>query len=362
MGKTVQEIYSARVAGGLIKADPAQQVVLPLLEELRVHLNGAPPRPSLRALFGKQPDGPGGLYLWGGVGRGKSMLMDLFVGAVSAPKRRVHFHAFMQEIHAGIHAARKSGAQDALIPVAAAVAADVKLLAFDEMQINDITDAMIVGRLFEQLFQAGVVIITTSNRAPDGLYENGLNRQLFLPFIDLLKTRMAVHELVSVTDYRQDVLVGSQVYFSPADGVARDEINRIWAGLSGGESHELTLHVQGRKVVLPRFHNGVARATFWDLCGHPLGAADFLALADAVRVLILDDVPRLGRGNYNEARRFVILIDTLYEARVQLVMSAADVPDRLYLEGSGAFEFGRTASRLREMQGEGWGCAPQKSS
>jgi cell division protein ZapE len=284
------------------------------------------------------------------------MLMDLLIEAVDTPaKRRVHFHAFMQEIHAAMHAARQRGVDDAIAPVAEAVSDEVRLLAFDEMQITDITDAMIVGRLFERLFAAGVVVVTTSNRPPDDLYKHGLNRQLFLPFIALLKERMEVRELASVTDYRQNRPAGEEVYFAPADGCAREAIEAIWQGLTGGRSEPLTLRVQGRDVTLPAFHNGVARATFWDLCGRPLGPADYLALADAVRVLILEDIPRLSAENYNPARRFVILIDALYEARVRLIASAADLPERLYIEGEGSFEFSRTASRLREMEGAGWG-------
>lgn len=223
------------------------------------------------------------------------------------------------------------------------------------MQITDITDAMIVGRLFEKLFAAGVVVVTTSNRVPDDLYKDGLNRQIFLPFIDILKARMVVHELVSPTDYRQDRLAGAQVYFTPNDAAAKDEINQIWQELTGGEQHSLTLHVQGREIELPRFHNGVARAKFYDLCGRMLGPADYLALAEAVRVLIVEDIPCLSRSNFNEAKRFVTLIDALYEAKVRLIVSAAAEPEMLYIEGTGTFEFERTASRLREMQAEGWG-------
>ena len=238
MSRTVQQEYARAVKLGDLTADVAQEAVLPILEGMRARL-AAPQKRGLRGLFAKDADLPRGLYLWGGVGRGKSMLMDLFVGAVEAPKRRVHFHAFMQEIHAGMHEVRKSGLDDALKPVAEAVAAQARLLAFDELQINDITDAMIVGRLFEQLFRSGVTIVTTSNRAPDSLYEDGLNRQLFLPFIEMLKARMVVHELASPTDYRAD----TEVYFTPANAVARLAIERLWTELSGGAGEPLVMTV-----------------------------------------------------------------------------------------------------------------------
>ncbi|MFV2033542.1 MAG: cell division protein ZapE [Halocynthiibacter sp.] len=358
MNETLQDIYAAQVGAGRLRADPAQNAVLAMLEDMRVDLETVNGRGLLGGLFRKADTRPCGLYLWGGVGRGKSMLMDLFVEHLkTAQKRRVHFHAFMQEIHAALHDARKSSVEDALEPVAAAVAQDVRLLAFDEMQINDITDAMIVGRLFEKLFEAGVVIVTTSNRSPDELYENGLNRQLFLPFIELLKSRMVVRELTGALDYRRDLLAGSQVYFSPNDTTARSAISTIWNDLAGGGAEPLMLRVNGREVEIPAFRNGVARARFFDLCGRALGPADYLAVAGAVRVLVLEDIPRLGRSNFNEARRFVTLIDALYEARVRLVCSAAAQPEMLYVEGEGSFEFERTASRLREMQSEGWGSA-----
>ena len=361
MRQTLTEIYETRVAEGKLRADPAQHAVLPQLEHLRLWLedHAAKKRGILGGLFAKPAQPPKGAYLWGGVGRGKSMLMDLFFEATDIDgKRRVHFHAFMQDVHRGMHAARKKGVEDALAPVADDIIHDVRLLCFDEMQISDITDAMIVGRLFEKLFAAGVVLVTTSNRPPDGLYKDGLNRALFLPFIDLISDRLVVTQLQSPTDYRQHRLEGAQVYFQPAAS-AKGDIAAIWLDLTGGAcGAPLYLPVNGREVELPRFANGIGRASFWELCAKPLGPADYLAIAHAVRVLILEDIPQLSSYNYNEAKRFVTLIDALYEARVRLICSAADVPERLYLEGSGSFEFERTASRLREMQGLHWGATP----
>jgi cell division protein ZapE len=359
MSQHLQAIYDTRVAEGLLRPDPAQREVLLLLEELREKLEDRPAKPSgFLGRFFKPvvPEGVRGLYLWGGVGRGKSMLMDLFFAhAGIARKRRVHFHAFMQEIQSGLHEARKSGVDDALKPVAEAVIRDVSLLCFDEMQITDITDAMIVGRLFEMLFEAGVVIVTTSNRPPEDLYKDGLNRQLFLPFIDILNTKLEVHEITSLTDYRQHRLEGERTYFAPANAESRRAIDELWRDLTGGKSEELVLEVKGREVHLPRYWAGMARAEFWDLCGQPLGPADYLALVGAVKLLVLENVPRLDSSKFNEAKRFVTLIDSLYEARTRLIMSAEEDPERLYLEGAGSFEFERTASRLREMQSADWG-------
>ncbi len=346
------ERYKALVADGALTPDAAQEAVLPEFDRIATGLT----QPIKSGWFRKNagPAAPKGLYLWGGVGRGKSMLMDMFVETVTVPNRRVHFHAFMQEMHAGMHAARKRNEVDALAPVAREVAQSVRLLAFDEMQITDITDAMIVGRLFEALFAAGVVVVTTSNRVPDDLYKDGLNRALFLPFIQLLKDQMVVHEMLSETDYRQNRLAGAQSYFTPNTAEARAQMDAVWQDLTYGEASPHTLVVNKREVLIPAFHNGVARASFHDLCGQPLGPADYLALSRAARVLVLDNIPQLGRNNFNEAKRFVTLIDALYEARVRLICSAAAEPEFLYVEGAGSFEFERTASRLREMQSEDW--------
>lgn len=348
----VTALYESKVADGSLIRDPAQEDCLPEMDRLAEALI----HPQRRGLF-RRIETPKGLYLWGGVGRGKSMLMDLFVTALpdSVPARRVHFHAFMQEVHREMHRLRKEGVEDPIKPVAKAVSDAVRVFAFDEMQITDITDAMIVGRLFEEFFNNGCTVITTSNRVPDDLYKDGLNRQLFLPFIALLKDWMVVHEIVSDRDHRQDRLTGAQVYFTPINSDTRAQIEAIWLELSGGQTETLTLHVQGREVELPRFHNGVARASFYDLCGRPLGPADYLKLAETVRVLIIEDIPELSRRNFNEARRFVTLIDALYEARVQVIASAASKPEYLYIEGEGSFEFERTASRLHEMQAADWG-------
>jgi cell division protein ZapE len=283
------------------------------------------------------------------------MLMDLFFNSAPvAPKRRVHFHAFMQEAHAAIHAARQRGAEDPVREVADAIADGATLLAFDEMQVSDITDAMLVGRLFERLFARGVVVVTTSNRHPDELYKDGLNRHLFLRFVAMLKERLEVHHLDGRTDHRLDRAPGSEVYFTPLGPEATAALDAAWALNARAPGAPRQLAVQGRQLEIPRTAGDVARAGFDALCGQPLGAADYLALAATFRVLILDDIPRLSRARNNEAKRFVTLIDALYEARVLLIASAAAEPETLYEEGEGAFEFRRTASRLHEMRSAGW--------
>ena len=244
MTESLTDLYEARAADGTLKPDAAQRALLPQLDDLRAALD-RPQVKGLKGLFARPAEAPKGVYLWGGVGRGKSMLMDLFHASVATTaKRRVHFHAFMQEVQAGIAKARKAGADDAIGPVAEAIAAEVRLLCFDEMQISDIADAMIVGRLFQLLFDRGVTVVTTSNRPPDDLYKDGLNRALFLPFIDLLKDRLHVLPLDGPTDYRQRRLAGRPVYFTPVDEMARTSIDAAWADLTGGaEGEPLRLRV-----------------------------------------------------------------------------------------------------------------------
>ena len=346
----ISEIYDGLVTSGEIFRNEAQISVLPHLDALKTELE----QPVKKSLFRKAPPPPKGLYIWGGVGTGKSFLMDLFAANVDVPARRVHFHAFMQEVQNALHIARAASEQDALNVVARNLSKGLRLLALDEMQIKDIADAMIVGRLFTLMREDGVVCVTTSNRPPDDLYKDGLNRQLFLPFIAYLKEHLIVHDMQSETDFRQNRMSGAQVYFTPLNSVSSQGVEELWRDLTGGHDIRHSLQVKGRSLDIPRYHNGVGRLSFYDLCGKPLGPADYLTLAEALRVIVIDNIPQLGRHNFNEAKRFVTLIDALYESKTRLICSAAALPEMLYLEGEGVFEFERTASRLREMQSADW--------
>ncbi|MBX3493665.1 MAG: AFG1 family ATPase [Parvibaculum sp.] len=354
--------YREKIARGEIAEDAAQahaaQHLQHLANELAEWLPGKKVGPFAFLGFGRPVTPPEGLYIWGGVGRGKSMLMDLFFETVAiAPKRRVHFHAFMQEVHAHIHAWRqreKAGkvkGVDPIPPVATAIAREAALLCFDEFQVHDIADASILGRLFSQLFALGVVVVATSNRAPDGLYEGGLNRHRFLPFIDLVKARMDVLHLDSATDYRLDRIKGMPVYHTPLDDAAAAALDEAFEKLTDAKRGEpMTLALKGRAVEVPEAAHGVARFSFADLCAKPLGAADYLKIAQSFHTVIIRDVPAMGPERRNEAKRFVTLIDALYEAKTKVILSAAAAPQSLYEKGDGAFEFERTASRLIEMQ------------
>ena len=349
--KNLTDLYEKMIFEGSLQDDLGQRSVLEELEKL----NYATSRSKAKSLFFKKTDNFKGVYIWGGVGCGKSMLMDLFVKNLLVSNRRVHFHAFMQEIHKSLHKARVLGKKDPLEVVANKVIKNFKVLALDEMQIKDITDAMIVGRLFTLLLDGGVTIITTSNRIPSDLYKDGLNRQLFLPFIDLIEKHLNILNLATTTDYRKNKLRGAPVYFSPLDTRSKNNLDNLWLDLSGNESQDFHLTVNKRKIKFPFYSNGVAKFTFFELCGENRGPADFLAIVDNLRVLIVENIPQLGRSNFNEAKRFITLIDTVYEAGIVFICSAAAQPEYLYLDGEGVFEFERTVSRLNEMQSDSWG-------
>jgi cell division protein ZapE len=364
---SLRAAYAARLGSGALTPDAAQTAAIERLARLEAELDTLG-EPSFPLPFARKRPPPGGVYLWGPVGRGKSMLMDLFFDAAPAPRKlRIHFHAFMAEIHAliaawrdGDSAARKARfgtakGDDPIRPVAELIAGRAKLLCFDELQVTDIADAMILGRLFEALWERGVVLVATSNRAPDDLYRDGLNRQLFLPFIEQLKLRTEVVAVAGPTDHRLDRLRGARTWFSPITGETAGAFDALWRDQTDAAPElpaELT--VSGRVVRLPRTVGRQVRVGFDDLCGQALGAGDYLALAERFDTVFLERLPELTPARRNEARRLVTLIDALYEARTRLIVLAAAEPDALYPTGDGAFEFERTASRLQEMRSAEW--------
>ena len=357
----ITDAYQEKLKAGTIQSDPAQQEIVALLDDLEHELENR----GGKGWFSK-PKEVKGLYLWGGVGRGKSMLMDLFFSTVDVEhKRRVHFHDFMQETHAFINDWKKKSASerrssgwsvkgkddDPIPPAAKKIAASAELLCFDEFQVTDIADAMLLGRLFDHLLDRYVVVVATSNRHPDDLYKNGINRQLFVPFIEHLKRTHKIHEIQSTRDYRLERLTAAPVYYAPLGSTSDKSIQDAWDRLtSGADPHDCHLSVHGREWRIPAQAAGVARMTFDELCNRPLGPADYLSLARHFDTLLIESVPKLGPDYRDQAKRFVTLIDALYEAKAKVIISAAAEPDALYTEGDGAFEFERTASRLYEMR------------
>lgn len=360
MGKVADE-YARLLAEGTMLPDPAQAVALASLDELSVTLTKS------KSGFFRKAIPPRGLYIWGDVGRGKSMLMDLFFAHTEVKeKTRIHFHAFMQDVHSFLNywrslsekerkrsqwRVRGQNIDDPIGPAAAKIAANAKLLCFDEFQVSQITDAMILSRLFDALFFRGITMVSTSNRPPDDLYKDGLNRQYFTPFIDRLKQNCDTLNLASERDYRLDRLSEAPVWYTPLGAGADAALDAAWNRLTlGAKPETIALNVSGREVPVPAHAGGLARFRFDDLCAQPLGPADYLAIAARFHTVLIDNIPALSPDNRNEAIRFVTLIDALYEAKTNLVASADAEPDGLYPAGDGSFEFQRTASRLFEMR------------
>ena len=348
---TLRARYKDAVARGLLKKDAAQEAALEQLAQLAIALKQYSPRGF--SLFRREA--PRGLYIWGDVGRGKSMLMDMFFAEVKVKKkRRAHFNSFMVQTHARIHAERQKGhGEDPIGIVAKMVADEASLLCFDEFQVTDIADAMILGRLFEHLLAKGVVLVATSNTPPQTLYEGGLNRQLFLPFIALIEKTLDVIALNGPTDYRLQRMAGIKVYLTPLGPDADAGMDAAWLRLTDEKrGAPMVLEFLGRKLRVPQAAKHVARFSFQDLCAQPLAAPDYLEIAQEFHTVMIDHIPQMTENMRNEARRFILLIDTLYDEGAKLVCSAAAPPEALYIAGEGAEAFRRTASRLAEMQSE----------
>ena len=360
--------YRARVARGELAPDAAQEAAAVRLQALWEVLRGYDPGPPavvakpglLGRLFGAKPVAapkpPKGLYLVGQVGRGKSMLMDLFFAEADVPRRRrIHFHRFIQEAHARFHAHKREHPEieDPIPPLADRIAQEAALLCFDEFQVHDIADAMILGRLFQALFDRGVVTVATSNTAPDNLFKGQPGRDAFLPFIAILNAHVDVHELDSARDFRRQRVRAFSTWHVPPDGRADAALDEVFQAMGGGETpRAVELTVMGRALRVPLAAGKVARFDFEALCGEALGAGDYLAIAERFHTVVLDGVPRLSPDNFDKARRFIVLVDTLYDHRVKLYASAEAMPDQLYMRGENAQMFERTASRLEEMRSQ----------
>ena len=354
---TILQRYDERLSLGELEADAAQRVVAARLDVLqsdlvRLAANGG----MLKRLWTKAAPPPKGLYIFGAVGRGKTMLMDLFFEETAfSPKRRVHFHEFMADVHDRIGEARATVPGDPIPQVAKAIAQAAKLLCFDEMHVTDIADAMILGRLFQRLFAAGTIVVATSNAHPSTLYKNGLSRELFLPFIDMIERNMDVLELAAIKDFRLDKLAGEKLYFTPVNDEARAALDAHWDRLTGRHpAKPVMIDVKGRSLKVPMASMGVARFAFADLCDVPLGANDYLHLAHAFHTVVIDGIPVIDPGRRDVARRLINLIDALYDNRICLIASAEAEPDGIYPTGHGAELFERTASRLTEMRSQAY--------
>ena len=369
----VKARYTAMIGEGQIERDPAQEAVVDRLDSLATQLAGqqlASKGSALGWMFGRKakPVQPKGLYIWGSVGRGKTMLMDLFFEELAVRhKKRVHFHAFMSDVHERIHAWRQMAragqvkGADPVAPVARDLSREATVLCFDEFAVTDIADAMLLGRLFENLFAEGVTIVATSNRVPADLYKDGLNRSLFLPFITMIGEKLDVLQLDARTDYRMEKLAGAPVYLTPADAVAHQSLQAMFSRLTGhAPAHPVHFRVKGRDLSLPVTALGVAWCQFADLCDKPLAASDYLAIAQDFHTVIVEGVPVMGQDQRNAAKRFINLIDVFYDNNVKVVVAAEAEATDLYRGTSGpeVFEFDRTVSRLIEMRSDAYLALP----
>lgn len=361
---TFLDHYHARMADGGMVADASQEKAATAFANLYTALRTPAKPPAKKSLLPKlaprkaRGDRTAGLYLWGGVGRGKSMLMDLFVEAIKPHRitRRVHFHAFMRDVHQRLFAFRQLGEGDALPRVIKNIAENCRVLCLDEMQVHDVADAMILSRLFAGLMDAGVCVIFTSNRPPEELYQGGLQREQFVAFIDMLGARIPIVELAGDADYRMaQHRAIEHSYMFPRNAESDAFLLDAWARLTNhAPSEPLRIEVQGRTLRVDKHAGGVAWLTFNELCRRPLGASDYLELIQEIHTLLLQGIPPLTKEERNEAKRFVTLIDTLYDHRIKLIATAETPPEGIYTQGDGNFEFARTVSRLTEMQSDAY--------